>query len=222
VASALPGRSVAQIKITGVTYVGAQWTIAGETPPVWRETFVAGTDSGDDLLQLLPSTVSGTEHTVGYEDAVDDTLSIEVRYSVDDPSTYGPTSTTSKSFTGPEAPDIDVDGWITGSFAQYNDLPYLASGIVLLIGGPDTPPAPEKVVTNPAVNIAGTITVELTSPPIGTVDQVVYYAGQRYPVDPEELLVSFPYVTGEEIVYAVGITAAGTPGLLAIWPLVTA
>lgn len=208
----LPGRSTARIKITGVTYTGAQWTIDGES--VWRPLVQVGEDGGAAVLQLEPSAPGGSEHTVGYAGAADDTLAIRVRYSVD--IEWGPESATAKSFTGPTAPTVIGD---EGGFLVASGVPLRAAGFPLVVAAAGVPPPPVAEGSAAFADGDGTVTVTLSAP-IGATGVRVLYAGQAYDLDGTQ--VSFPAVIGEETVYAHGVTADGTAGILGFWPVLDA
>jgi hypothetical protein len=213
VATALPGRHTARIKVTGVTWTGVEWTIDAESPAIWRPLVQVAEDGGAAVLELRPAG-SGSEHTVGYDGAADDTLAIRVRYSIDE--IWGPTSDDAKIFTGPEDPGA-VEGFDGGDYLVDNDGLPLSAGFPLRIPASDPPAAPVPDGGSPVAKDGGTVTVTMpSSPPVGSTGQVIFYAGTLYEVPSDNPAVSFPYVEGANIVWAWGINANS---IMAFWEI---
>lgn len=192
----IPGRFTYLIhEVPGLAPAGItamQWTFDG----TWRNC----SETGAGTWQLQPLENNGLEHTVGYLGAPDQTLTIEVRYSMGEE--FSEASLTTKSFTGPTPPP-------PAATFEPGMILRLSGSNLNVVGHQATYPRPNRpsmidVEGSSAYSDAGTIYVQLPeNPPPGAVGQRVFYGGKRYTVD-DTGKVSFPEQVGVNFALARG------------------
>ena len=213
-AEVIPGRIAPSVIVPTITYTGLQWTPEGGDG-IWRNLAKVREEGGEDVMQLLPSQIGGEDHTAPYGGS----LSFRLRYSTG--GDFSEASTDFKTFSAPAVPNLPsiLDGWTSGDLMLDSDNPLVVSGHPLIIADMGVP----SHITvdgeqNPVFLDDDEVIVTLpSSPPLGAVDQMVFYAGKHYLADRENPIVSFPYIEGEDWVFACGLTSQGKLGRMAFW-----